>query len=545
MKVQKIQQQQNQNIKNDPQFKSTDGILRYLAVNQAVGANGVDLAFMVVPRTGSDMIGRGPLAGMETLRREIMGTINDSLIGVYGIIGGILAARLLGMHKFTKDANNILSAPETLNILAHNKANQIKSGKSQVEYLKDTLRNIKGFNPSAANADGNGYVKLSEQTVDEVAEMLSKAIDEKREFRKDWNSVKSADSIHALTNKILADTGAEADFILECTKDSKLPESKTNLKTLLEDIFKVSKSFNEDNVKEAFKEQIKNNKDIKDNAYIKSLQKFMKSKSYAGFAMASAVGLSVQPINMYISRKKTGNDGFVGVEGRTKDTSAGFMALKGASAVAFFGMVLGTLKTGLKGFMGKMAFKGFWPTINQLKGVYGITIISRVMSARDKDELRESLTKDTLGYLSWLVLGNFVNKMVANGMDKSVMNEVKNNSEKKGYFKQIFSSSLKTRDEILVKTLSDNGIAVSKTEGGKTIAKKFGEMLKDLEKLSPEIKKATKKKLRVLNVAQGAGYLFSGLVLGLGIPNLNIYITNKLDKSRKAKQAQAQNKEVA
>ena len=29
-----------------------------------------------------------------------------------------------------------------------------------------------------------------------------------------------------------------------------------------------------------------------------------------------------------------------------------------------------------------------------------------------------------------------------------------------------------------------------------------------------------------------------GLVLGLGIPNLNIYITNTLDKRRKAKKAQ-------
>ena len=63
-------------------------------------------------------------------------------------------------------------------------------------------------------------------------------------------------------------------------------------------------------------------------------------------------------------------------------------------------------------------------------------------------------------------------------------------------------------------------------------------MLKDLDKLSPEIKKATRKRLRVLNWAQLAGYAFSGLVLGLGIPNLNIYVTNTLDKRRKAKAAE-------
>ena len=68
-------------------------------------------------------------------------------------------------------------------------------------------------------------------------------------------------------------------------------------------------------------------------------------------------------------------------------------------------------------------------------------------------------------------------------------------------------------------------------------------MLKDLKKLDKQTQKLTRKRLRTLNMAQGAGYLFSGLVLGLGIPNLNIYVTNMLDKKRKAakaKQAEVQ-----
>ena len=39
--------------------------------------------------------------------------------------------------------------------------------------------------------------------------------------------------------------------------------------------------------------------------------------------------------------------------------------------------------------------------------------------------------------------------------------------------------------------------------------------------------------------------MFSGLVLGLGIPNLNIYITNTLDKKRKAKLAEKEAAEKA
>jgi hypothetical protein len=162
--------------------------------------------------------------------------------------------------------------------------------------------------------------------------------------------------------------------------------------------------------------------------------------------------------------------------------------------------------------------------------------MSRIMSARDKDELRESLTKDTLGYLSWLVLGDYINKITADAMDKSVMNRTKE-VEGKGYFSRIFNSSLKTRDEILIKTLSDNNIETVKKDGDKNIAKTFKEMLKDLEKLPKDVQSKTRKQLKVLNRAQLSGYLFSGLVLGLGIPNLNIYVTNLLDKKRKAKSA--------
>ncbi len=543
MKVQQIQQQNNNIQQKDlTKFKGTgDAFLRYLATNQAVGANGVDLGFMVIPRTGSDMIRRGPLAGFETLRREIMGTINDSLIGAYGIVVGTLAAALMGFNKkYGAKVNGIFAAPETLNILAENKAAQLKGNKSQIDYLKETLRNLKAYNPASSKADAEGYVRLSESTIDNAAKYMDEALktanknsNSKNAF-KEWTKINNANSRELISNLITTDTGAQSQYILESS--NKKISSKTNLKTFLEDLFKVSDNFNKEKVQKAFEEQIHSGKGIKDNAYIKSLSKFMKTKAAGGFAIGAAVGLSVQPINMYISKLKTGSDGFVGVEGRSKDKSAGFFGLKCLSAAAFFGMVLATLETGLKGFMGKMAFKGFWPTIAQLKGVYGLTIISRLMSARDKDELRESLTKDTLGFLSWLVLGDFVNKCTASGLDKEVLNFRLADKNKNGA-KRIFHSSLKTRDEVLIETLAKNNISTIKEESGKTVAKSFKEMLKDLDKLSPEIKKATRKKLNVLNKAQLAGYLFSGLVLGLGIPNLNIYITNTLDKKRKAKAA--------
>ena len=538
MKVQFNQQQQNYH----PQFKGpVDTGLRFLATNQAVGANGVDFCFMVAPRTTTDFVKRGPAAGLETGRREVMGTINDSCIGLFGAGAGWLIAKSIN-KKFGLNVNDMFTAPETLNILAENKAQQIKDNKSQLDYIKSTLENVKAFNPDAKNADKDGYTRISKEKIDEVAKILDESLNENVKFN-DWTKDKTASSRQVLINKITESTGAQSEYILESA--NKKTVSKTNLKSLLNDMFIVSDSFNKNNVKEAFAEQIKAGKMVQENSFIKGVSKFMKTRSALGFGIATAIGLSVQPINMYLTKLKTGSDGFVGVEGRSKDKSAGFKAMKAVSAAAFFSMILATLKMSpmkfIKSpgkFMDKMSFNGKMPTINQLKGLYGLTIISRIFSTRDKDELRESLTKDFLGYLSWLVLGDIVNKLVADSMDKTTMN-YRADSKDAGKFKRTFNGSLKTRDEVLVEALAKEGISTTKTENGKLFNKKFNEMLKDLEN-KPEIKKLVRKRLRTLNVAQVAGYMVSGLVLGLGIPNLNIYVTNMLDKKRKAEAAKKQ-----
>lgn len=513
-----------------------DSSLRYLATNQAIGANGVDLTFMVTPRTASDTIKRGPAAGLETFRREIMGTVNDTCIGLFGAAAGSLIA--YGLNKrYGLNVNKLFTAPETLHILAENKAEQINNDKTQLDYIKRTLAGVKSYNPTSAKSDADGFVKLSQKTIDEAAAYFDEALNNKVKFH-EWAKDKTPNGKNVIINKITEDTGAQSRYILESVNREIV--SDTNLKSLLNDIYIVSESFNKDKVKASFEEQIKSGKGVKDNAFIKGVTKFMKSRACAGFAAASAIGLSVQPINMYLTKLKTGQDGFVGVEGRSKDDSAGFKGLKVLSSAAFFSMILSTLNmsplTFFKApgkFMDKMSFTGKMPTVNQLKGIYGITIISRIFSARDKDELREVLTKDTLGYLSWLVLGDIVNKLAADGLDKTVMN-YKKGLENANPFKRTFNASLKTRDEIIIETLAAQGKSTTKQVNGKTVAKSFKEMLKDVDSLAPEVRKLTKKRLRVLNAAQLSGYIFSGLVLGLGIPNLNIYVTNALDKKRKA-----------
>lgn len=536
MKIQQVKQ--NEHINSTPNFKNGGtAFLRYLATNQAVGANSVDVAFMVVPRTANDTIRRGPVAGLETGRRESTGTLNHSLIGVYGIGAGALAAAVMGTNrKFGINSNKIMAAPETLNILAENKAKQIKENKTQLEYIKGVLSRVKAYNPTAANADKDGFVKLSEDGINKVSKFLDKTITDMPNYKNTFFKKRDiTKAIETAVNMVTEDTFVQGRYVLESLEN--LPKSETNLKALINDICVTSDTFNKEKALDAFKAQIKDGADIKNNKLIKSLTKYKNVKSIAGFLIAAGIGASIQPLNMYMTKKKTGTDGFVGVEGRSKDDSVGFKVLKAATAGVFGAMVLKTLDLGFKNikqFMGKMAFTGFWPSINQLKGIYGITIISRLLVARDKDELRESFTKDTLGFLSWLVLGDIVNRMTAEALDKSVLERSPEQAQK-GFLKRAFVSKLKNRDEIIIEALSKNGISSTKEENGKTVAKKFKELVKDLDKLPEDIKKTTKKRLRTLNKAQLAGYVFSGLVLGLGIPNLNIYITNTLDKKRKAK----------
>ena len=129
--------------------------------------------------------------------------------------------------------------------------------------------------------------------------------------------------------------------------------------------------------------------------------------------------------------------------------------------------------------------------------------------------------KDVLGFTNWLILGNFVQKLVAEKMDKSL---IKRNGQ--GVLSWLKNSSLMTRDEVLHKYLGKDAFKSNGT------AKTFKEMLEAVAN-----NKAAKKQLRTLTIAQLAGYAYSGLVLGLGIPNLNKYLTNRRMAKAEAKKA--------
>lgn len=510
---------QQKNVAFKGGFETVSQGLRFLNTNQAWGATFVDFGFMVLPRTAVDM-GRGPDAGMETARREGSGTLNHSLVGVYGLLAASLLSR--GFNKdFGVRGDKNFANNDTANLLGklwHDTVHDPKVDDKLDGFLKKFVQNVQGFNTDTSK---DGWHHLDEKTQETFVETL------KTEIKN--SNLHSIDKTKKAFLKSLVghSTGAESKFRIELG-GKKIEGSIDNF---TEDLYVMSKSFLSEKVDEIFK----NTKKFSDNVFIKSLKKLNTKTALLGLGIATGLGMCVQPVNMYLTRLKTGSDGFVGVEGREADKSNKFKVLKTLVGATFATFVLSTIGKGGQ-IVKNLQFKGLTPTINQFKLVYGLTIMSRFFAARDKNELRESTIKDTLGFVNWIILGNFVSKLAAKGFEKVAKFEDKkllNYSEAesgKGFWKWLLKSDLKTRDEVLHSGLKKLGIETVKD--GKAIP------FKDLLKLVPEDAKYIKTKIRYLNFAQLAGYAYSGIVLGFGIPKLNIAITNSIEKKRKAKKTQ-------
>lgn len=502
--------QNNYNNQSNPNFTGgADLFLRFLDTNQAWGANAVDLFCMVLPRTLTDF-SRGADAGIETARREGMGTANHSLVGAYGTLAGmLLATGINSMYQLGKDdvkANAIFADAETLdmqgkiwnaklrNSINNPEANPLK------EYLAETFKQYEALSPT----ENGKWVRFKDADIEKAANILEKEI-------KASGKNMSKEGLANAKTTLFSSIGVENNLRIIAEEGKPAHSSRYTIDSIIENTYKLGKVFTKDKVKDAFLAT----ENIAENSFLKAMKSMNVKRSLLGIGIASLVGISAQPLNMYLTKKKTGNSGFVG--GGSEDKSTAFKIKKALVAAIFGGGVIATIGKP-KELIKNLQFKGFTPTIKQFKFIYGITIMSRFMSSRNDNELRESTIKDTLGFASWLILGNFVQKLVAQSMDKSLIKK-----DGAGAMNWIKNSVLKSRDEVLHAALGEKVF-----KDGKALS--FNQMLKELPKNS-----AAKKQLRILSIAQLAGYAYSALALGVGIPRLNIFITNKVEAAKKAK----------
>ena len=236
-----------------------------------------------------------------------------------------------------------------------------------------------------------------------------------------------------------------------------------------------------------------------------------------GLLIASAVAMSMQPLNSWMTKKKTGNDGFSAVKGQKaeKDKSFGFKALKMAASTGMAAFVVSTIGN-LKKLPQKLQFNGPVANVPQLKVVYGMTIIGRFLASRDKHELRESVFRDFMGFTNWLIIGGIVSKAVAYKLDKNLI-KPESIVGKKG-LKKYLSMAMKNHNDLIygsdyVKKSLKNGVDISSLK------------MKDILR---RVDEPTKNMIKKLNIAQLSGYLYSCIALGILLPIINKKITQHI-----------------
>lgn len=505
----KIQQQQinNQNYKKQ-NFKGVlDGAitttLRTLDTNPMANAVGIDLFAMVAPRTYVDTKERNKYAGAETFFREFTGTLIVCLSASY-LAKGI--AKIA--NKFIEPKNKINPkswySKDSLAFL--NTASENTSNTN--EYVSNVIENLSGRDNKHTNK------------FNEINWANTEWVDEKKWSKINWDN-KKYQNIH---NK-LKDKNSIINITSELIDNKNITEKdKKNLLSITES--RITNALKSSNVTSEYKNKtvsssvsnllrdtvdfgrdILTNKNINKDSAINKILKVNKIKAIGALSIASTLGLTNQYINRKITEKRTGKKGFVGeknynstdkTKNTGKDTSKSFIAEKLLASAGMVAMAAGVMKVkSAKDFVKKLEFTGPVTSGNAIKTVYASTLVGRFMASDNKDELRESATRDYLGFLNWLVLGGFAAKGTANLLDRKKENLFNENKTGKGIKHWLNDLSLKSHNEIASK----------------------GE-------------KFAKKNMWKLNVAHVAGLAYSTLALGFFLPKLNIFITNMKNKKQ-------------
>lgn len=482
----------------NPNFKGPlDGaattVLRTLDTNPMANAVGIDLFAMVAPRTYVDTKDRNKYAGAETFFREFTGTLIVCLSASYFAKGIAKLANKFIQPDTKINANSWFSADsleflETLN----------KKG----DYNRNLLDSISGL-------DGNKVKNLKDIDWSKV-----EWIDEKKwsnykwdntEFENIHEKLKDKDSIISILDKISLKEVSEKDSkkvlnILEVRLTNVLGADKVSAKiedkevnTSLHNLLRDSVDMNRDIIK---------NKNVNLESALKKIKKINGIKSAGALILASSLGLTNQYINRKITEKRTGKKGFVGdidydknTDNQTspKDEPKNFLIRRLSASLGIAALAVAVMGVkSPKDFVKKLEFTGPVTGGNAIKTVYASTLIGRFMASDSNDELRESTTRDYLGFLNWLVLGGFAAKGSANLLDTKRESLFNTSKEGKGVRHWLNDVSLKSHNEIAAK------------------GSEF-----------------SKKNMWKLNVAHAAGLAYSTLALGVLLPKLNIWMTKR------------------
>ena len=478
-------------------------VLRACDTNEMVNAVGLDVGSMVIPRSYYDTKARNEFAGAETFFREISGTfINCISAGLFAQIISKIASK----HVMKEVKTNPGSWYSKDSLVTLKEAWEV-GGNNTEGYLNTVFENLSG-------RDGHGVNEFKDIKWDKTEwndEKIWQRINWKDEkYKNIQDRLKTKEDFIKTCADFIQDKNISSEDKKEVLSimDKRLTNAlgagrnvkvKIGDKTLETTLWNVLRD-TQDMARDIF-----TNPDVNTEKAFEKIRKVNKIKGFGAIAGACLLGLTNQFINRKITEKRTGKKGFVGDVDFTsaehehkKDKTLIFKKL-GASAL-MLGMVASVMRVkNFKEFAKKLEFTGPITSGNAIKTVYAANITGRFMAADNGTELRESMTRDYLGFLNWLVFGGFAAKGVANLLDKKGENLFNYSKEGKGLKHWLNNMTLKTHNEVASKG-----------------------------------KEYIKKNLWKLNVANASGIVYSAVTLGILLPMLNAHVT----KHRAEKQKQ-------
>ncbi len=499
--TQKEQNNQYTSFKGPTEVLTTG--LHFLNANPAIACIGIDAASMGLPRTAIDST-RGFDAATETAVREFSSTLNFALLGIWGVGAATILGKLLNSKYPGLKADQIYANGSTIEALGelYNNAQTSKGHASKAAaFAADFCDNLQILN-------GEEWRRIEDSTAkNKIVGILEKAITDDSSAK--YSLGKEAKQ--KLTAIITSESGGNQACKL---KIGSLAPIDNSLSSTLDHFVAVGRSF------------VKAGGENVSQELITGLKRNKLAASLCGLAIPIAIGVSMQPINRWLTKLRTGKEGFVGVQGEQADNSPGFKFKKLLAAIGMGAFATASIgERSIAKLSDRIQFSGVVPNLAQFKMIYGLTIMSRMAAARDGNELRETCIKDTLGFANWLLLGGFVSKLVARAYgDKNLLNyDTSEFKQGRGslykFWHWITNTSVKSSEEILFEELKKAKHVFTGDEASKSF--------KQLLELLPE---KAKTRINCVNKAQLAGYAYSALALGIGVPFLNIFITNKLHK---------------
>ena len=494
----------------------------YIKQNPVAEVVGLDITTMIAPRTVIDYK-QNPNYGIETFFRETV----PILFNPFG--PGIAAALMMkskGYSGIYANSQAIKSLDEAWKQAGGKNFNpkaltDPKQVKIVEQYAKTVLQKTEGFIGTTKN---NAFKPLSEKELKGFSSRLASVILENNDKKTISKELKK------IAVEYTEKTGAAKSLNVNLGKSF-----STNINMLLDNTVYLGKRV----FAKTLPEKVK--------GVVDDLVKFSTPKTLLATGISIAGIFSFPYINKAITKKRTGENGYCAYQdfGRhdiikpanininveteeEKKKSSDLWKAKGLAAAGMGAIMLTTIgafgkkgffnRNGLKNFMNKIELKEKYAHLDLIKLVYGTSIMGRIFSSRDKQEVKTTAVRDYAGFLNWLVLGGVVTKGVAYLADTKNKSFINVTGELKG----------------------KNWFQTAKNFLGNVSSKTPGEVRAMSQKLSP--KEQLRNKI-VVNGSIAAGIAYAMLALGIGMPILNNYMTNKAREKQLKNGENAQNEQ--